>query len=212
MASSKRVFFVNRFYYPDFSATAQILTDVAEGLADHGWEVHIVTSRRTYDGDAPGFKPTEEINGVTVHRVYTASFGGKGILSRVLIYLSFYLCSVLSVLKHVRKGDVVVSKTDPPILGGPIGLMAKLKGAKRVNWLQDIYPEVAEALGVKLAGSVTGAMMRGIRDRALSKASKTVVIGDCMADRVGTRGIAAEDIVLLQNFTDDEAIQPLSKS
>lgn len=212
MASKKRVFFVNRFYYPDFSATAQILTDVAEGLVRRGWEVHIITSRLTYDGSETKLPKSETINGVEVHRVSTTGFGRAGVLGRAFDYLSFYFSSVCSILKRATKRDVVVAKTDPPILGGPIGLVAQLKGAKRVNWLQDIYPEVAEALGVKLAGSVTGSVMRGIRDRALKKASKTVVIGDCMAERVTARGISDEHVVLLQNFTDDEAIQPLAKS
>ena len=45
-------------------------------------------------------------------------------------------------------GDIIVVKTDPPLLSVVIAPIAWLRGAHLVNWLQDIFPEVAEALNV----------------------------------------------------------------
>ena len=39
--AERRVIFVNRFYAPDQSATAQLLTDLAQHLAAQGWSVMI---------------------------------------------------------------------------------------------------------------------------------------------------------------------------
>ena len=44
-----RVIAVNRFYWPDHSATSQILTDLATHLAGEGRPVTVVTSRMRYD-------------------------------------------------------------------------------------------------------------------------------------------------------------------
>jgi hypothetical protein len=44
--------FLNRFYAPDVSATAQLLTDLAEELARRGEEVTVITSRLRYDDPA----------------------------------------------------------------------------------------------------------------------------------------------------------------
>lgn len=52
IARRRRVIFVNRFYYPDYSATAQILTDLAETLVAVAWQVEVVTSRLQYENPA----------------------------------------------------------------------------------------------------------------------------------------------------------------
>lgn len=49
-----------------------------------------------------------------------------------------------------REGDVIVAKTDPPLISLMGAVVARLRGARLVNWLQDLFPEVAEALGVRM--------------------------------------------------------------
>lgn len=65
-----------------------------------------------------------------------------------LDYLTFYLSAALSLLRRAGRGDIVVAKTDPPMLSVMAVPIASLKGAKLVNWLQDLFPEIAVALGV----------------------------------------------------------------
>ena len=45
MTPARRVIFVNRFYWPDEPATAQLLTDLAESLAASGHPVTVITSQ-----------------------------------------------------------------------------------------------------------------------------------------------------------------------
>lgn len=134
-AGSPRVFFANRFYAPDHSATAQMLTDVAEGLAARGHRVQVVASRMIYDDPATRLAAREDISGVKVVRVATTRFGRAGLAGRALDYASFYASGFVSILIDARRGDLVVIKTDPPLLSVPLGLAARLKGAKVVNWL-----------------------------------------------------------------------------
>ena len=47
---------------------------------------------------------------------------------------------------RARPGTVVIAMTDPPLLGVPALLVARLRGARCLNWLQDVFPEVAEGL------------------------------------------------------------------
>jgi len=44
-----RLIFINRFFHPDHSATSQMLSDLAFGLARRGRNVQIITSRQRYD-------------------------------------------------------------------------------------------------------------------------------------------------------------------
>jgi hypothetical protein len=50
--ATSRLRFLNRFYAPDVSATAQLLTDLAEDLAGRGEEVTVITSRLRYEEPA----------------------------------------------------------------------------------------------------------------------------------------------------------------
>ncbi len=63
-----RLIFVNRFFYPDHSATSQILSDLAFDLASTGRDVHIVTSAQIYDDAKAALPVSEIINGVCIGR------------------------------------------------------------------------------------------------------------------------------------------------
>lgn len=202
------IWFVNRFFYPDESATSQILTDVACHLAASGFFVRIITSRLSYTG-GEAFAPRATHQGVRIHRIATTSFGRSTLPGRALDYLSFYASAFFSVLKSIRRGDVCVVKTDPPLLSIPLSLAVSLKRAKLVNWLQDIYPDVAAELGVSLAKGPLGAVLKRLRNRSWRKAAANVAIGSRMADLMRDAGVPADRISIIQNFADDEQIQPL---
>ena len=43
------IVFINRYAYPDHSATSQLLTDLARGLVARGLAVTVIASRQRYD-------------------------------------------------------------------------------------------------------------------------------------------------------------------
>ena len=45
----RRLIFINRYFYPDISATSQILSDLVFQLPKEEFEVHIITSRLKYN-------------------------------------------------------------------------------------------------------------------------------------------------------------------
>ena len=44
-----KIVFINRFFHPDYSATSQMLSDLAFALAADGFDVHVITSRLLYN-------------------------------------------------------------------------------------------------------------------------------------------------------------------
>ena len=54
-----RVIFLNRYFYPDHSATSQMLSDLAFFLAEAAHDVCIVTSCQRYDDPTAVLPPTE---------------------------------------------------------------------------------------------------------------------------------------------------------
>jgi glycosyltransferase involved in cell wall biosynthesis len=206
-----RLIFVNRFFFPDHSATSQILSDLAFHLAAMGKQVHVVTSTQIYD-DAKAALPRDEIiNGVHVHRVASTGFGRSGLVGRSFDYLSFYR-SVRRCLNEIAKpGDVIVAKTDPPLLSVVAMAPARRNGARLINWLQDIYPETAIELNVPLMRGPVAAILIGLRDRSLRRAEATVVVGSLMGQKVQASGAAASAIHVIPNWCDDEAIKPVAQ-
>ena len=86
----KRVFFLNRFFSPDHSATSQLVGDVATDLASCGHDVHVITSQQLYDDPQAHLPPRDTLNGVQIHRVTTTHFGRSRLVGRAIDYLSFY--------------------------------------------------------------------------------------------------------------------------
>jgi len=79
-----------------------------------------------------------------------------------------------------------------------------------VNWLQDIYPEVAIELGVPfLKGPILQAISY-LRDRSLKDAAANVVLGDLMADKVAARGVLQDRIHVIANWSEDDEIVPVA--
>jgi glycosyltransferase involved in cell wall biosynthesis len=188
-----------------------MLTDIAEGLAARGWDVTVLTSRLSYDDPDTSFPPEEIRGGVRVLRVATTRFGRSNLAGRALDYLSFYISSFFRLLRIAGKGDIVIIKTDPPLLSVPLGFACRLRGAKRINWLQDIFPETAAQLGVGLARGPLGSLLAAFRNHSLKKADLNVVIGPRMGERIKEFGVEPSRITEIQNFCDDEAIRPIAR-
>jgi glycosyltransferase involved in cell wall biosynthesis len=89
---------------------------------------------------------------------------------------------------------------------------ARRRGAHLVNWLQDIYPEVAIELGVPLVKGPAGKILSYFRDASLKAASANVVVGERMAEYVMLRGISPDRVHVIHNWSDDEQISPVSNA
>ena len=151
-----RIIFLNRYFFPDHSATSQMLSELAFYLAESGHSVAVITSRQRYDDAAALLPASERIRGVEVHRVRTTRFGRAHLPGRAADYASFYLTAGWRLWRLARGRDVIVAKTDPPLIAVVAWLIARLRGATLVNWLQDVFPEVAERLRLPLlAGPVS---------------------------------------------------------
>ena len=192
-----RLFFVNRYYHPDASPTAQLLGDVATHLAASGYDVTVITSRQFYKDPGAGLPREETREGVKIVRVRTTSFGRKKLLGRALDYLTFYAAAFTAVVLRARRGDAVVAKTDPPMLSVPVMLAAGLRGARTVNWLQDVFPEIAVSVGVARPGGMLIRLLTALRDLSLRAAATNVVIDDQMAQTLERRGIDRARIAVI---------------
>lgn len=193
---------LNRYFFPDHSATSQLATDLAVDLAADGFEVTAITSRQRYD-DPLARLALEQVHAqVRIRRVGTTRFGRKNLIGRALDYLSFFLAASFALWREARRGAVVIAMTDPPLLGVPALAIARLRGAHCVNWLQDVFPEVAEGLGV-VRSRALAEIFRCLRNWSLRHSAATVVIGDQMGALVAP--LCRLPPVLIPNWAMEES-------
>lgn len=187
-----RVIFLNRFYWPDEPATAQLLTDLAEALAARGREVAVVTSH-------PGLADLSEHevrHGVQIHRVRSHRGAEFAAPRKALAFLTFHLRAARLLSRLAQPGDVVVPLTDPPLLTATITPVARRRRAVVLNWIQDIYPEVA----VELTGHRWLRLLAPARNRAWRQSAACVTLGSDMAAAVAATGIAPTRIATIPNW------------
>ena len=196
------VLFVNRVYPPDGGATGHYLREMAEGLAGRGWRVGVLVTQ-----SVPGTAEAETVNGVAVRRVPVLPFTRGSIVRRLACYASAYL-ALLWRLGRMPLPEVVVVKTDPPLLVTLGAVIARLRGRRLVHWSQDLYPEVAEALGALGRFRLAGGLLRSLSTRALGACGRVVAIGRCMAERPRARRIASDRIAVVPNWAEPDLIRP----
>lgn len=210
-----RIIFLNRFFYPDHSATGQILSDLAFDLSAAGRDVTVVTSRQRYDHAGADLPAHEAIKGVTVVRVPTTRYGRRGLIGRGFDYLSYYRATWRALTDRsgaapIGPGDILVAKTDPPLLSVLAMKAAARTGAHLVNWLQDLYPEVAIELGVPLVHGPVARLLADRRNLSLRAARANVVLGQAMAERLAALGIAPAATHIIANWARDDSIVPVA--
>ena len=204
---SQKLVFVNRYFDPDQSATSQMLTDLARGLVARGLRVQVLCSRQLYTDAAADLSRLENRSGVAVYRVSTTRFGRSHLLGRAIDYASFYFSAGLALVKIIRAGDVVVAKTDPPLISVLAALIVRLKGAILVNWQQDVFPDIAAMLGMNLPHWLDS-LLRRMRDSSLRSAKMNVLIGHRMLEYFRRRGISDTQLCVIENWADAELIKP----
>jgi glycosyltransferase involved in cell wall biosynthesis len=206
----RKIIFVNRYFHPDISATSQLLADLAFFLAGEGLRVYVVTSRQRYDDPNAGLLKYEVVGNVLVSRVWSSRFGRNRLTGRALDYLTFYSSAMWHLIMLVRQGDIIVAKTDPPLISVIAMAVTRMRRAHLVNWLHDYFPEIATVLNVRgLDGSV-GRMLQWLRNRSLITAVVNVAIGEKMADLIKARLPQATDRVrIIHNWADGKAIYPI---
>src|SRR5262245_54501313 len=107
-----------------------MLSDLAFALAERGHAVSVITSRQRYEGpDGAALPANEMIDGVSVLRVWTSLFGRIKLVGRAIDYATFYLSAAWRLWRSAGSGDLVIAKTDPPMLSVVAAPVCRLRGA-----------------------------------------------------------------------------------
>jgi colanic acid biosynthesis glycosyl transferase WcaI len=191
-----RLIFLNRFYWPDEPATAQLLTDLAEGLARRNHEVTVIASHPGRTGGPH----RESRHGVRILRTRSLGLGRLGLLGRAADFVLYLAGAAWLLATETGPGTLVVALTDPPLVGPVAWTVAGAAGARVLHWTQDIYPEVAEAVAPGPLSMLAGALLRPWRNLAWRHSRGVVALGREMAVFLRLHGVPHERIAVIPNW------------
>lgn len=210
----KKLLIFAHYYHPDVASTGQILKEQAEGMLDT-FDVTVVCTVPSYDGIvAPEYKTKkyyeENINGVRVIRVRVPEFTKAKKLSRIKNIVAYFF-NALGAARKSGKQDYVFTISQPPILGGLLGVCGKwLKRAKLIYCIQDFNPEQVMAVNYSKNKLVLKLMMW--LDKFSCKRSNLVVtVGRDLVETLKQRfaGKKAPKHVMINNWIDEKEVYPL---
>jgi len=189
-----------------------MVSALAFGLARQGEEVAVVAGRARHDAPGEPLPGRETFAGVKIFRLATTRFGRQRLPGRIADYLSFHAVAFLWLLRSVRRGDIVVVCTDPPLIALGCGLFARLRGGHVVEWIMDLFPETAIELGLFDKAPLLGRLAAFLRDRSLSRSRLAICPTERMADYLRRRGVPEDRIKVLHHWSDASEIHPVPQT
>ena len=205
-ARKPRLLLLNQYFRPGVEATAQLLAELAEALAEE-MEVVVVTGHVRGRSD---LSAREQHGGLETRRVRATTFDRVRIPARAANYVT-YLLSALADGLRLRRVDVVLCGTDPPVIGDVALLVARRHSAPLVVITEDVFPEIALALG-RLNEGVLARLLRSLVRMYLTRADRVVVLGETMRARVAGKGVDDSRLRVIPNWADVDAIRPTEKA
>lgn len=206
-----RMIFLNRYGFPDQSATSRMISSIAISLAQRGMNVTVVASREIHNHPGSTLPATETVRGVHIQRLASGRFGRHSLLRRSIDYLLFQVLAFVWLLRNVGATDTVVVCTDPPLLSVSSSIAIRLKGACMVNWIMDLFPETAVELGFfrKRARWLVRWVTRA-RNWSLKSPGMVVCPTGRMAEFLILQGLAKDRVSVLHHWSDGEEIYPVA--
>ena len=207
-ASRPKILFVNRSYWPDAEATGQLLTQLCEGLTDT-FDVTVLAGQPNANPDRKAYKKlgSETKNGVQIWRIPHTTFPKRWKIGRLINLISFLFSTIVFGI-FLRKKDILVFETDPFLLPLAVPFLRLRHRCKIVFYLQDIYPDVAVALGKAKEGWIVSTL-RWLLFRQYRRSDRVVVLSRDMKELCVERGISNSKMMTIPNWCDTEKVQPI---
>lgn len=203
-------YFCERFY-PDDTSTAHYSWHIARSLAE-AWPLTAITTLMddTDLGDDAGMT----VDGVRIVRIARASHLAPNLPGRAWRGVKFAAAAAWYAWRHVRRGDVVLLVTNPPIL--PIFLLpaANARRATGILLVHDVYPDALVAARLVRRGGIVERLLGWVLRRPLAWSDAVVACGRDMMELLSQR-VRPQDqskVCFIPNWADDREIAPGSKA
>lgn len=214
MENKKNMLVYAHYYYPDVASTGQILAELCEGLKEN-FNITVICVVPSYTGIiAEKYKKKriyyEEYKGVNVVRVRVPEFNKNNKLSRIKNIFAYFINSIIATYK-LDKFDYVYSISQPPVLGGMLGVLGKyIKKAKFIYNIQDFNPEQTMVVGYSKNKLLLNCAL-AVDKFSCKRADKVILVGRDMQDTLKNRfnNRSVPNNTFINNWIDEKEIYPL---
>jgi len=212
-----KILFLTQYCPPEVGAPQNRIFEFAKQLKKFGHEVTILTAMPNYPRgeifeEYRGKKIVKEtIDGIDIVRTGIYATKSKDFVKRLRNYLSFTWSSVFSGAKHIEKQDVIITESPPLFLGWSGYVLSKMKKAKFIFNVSDLWPESAVKLGVLN----NKAMIRAstwLEEFCYRKAAAVTGQTKGIVDNIVSRGFDKNKVHIITNGVDTEFFKKQNRS
>lgn len=213
----KKMLVYAHYFYPDVASTGQILTELCDGLKEN-FDITVICVVPSYSGKIDEkYKKhrfyEEEIGNIKIIRVRVPEFNKSKKVSRIINLISYFINAIIATF-NLQKQDYVFSISQPPILGGLLGVIGKvIKKGKLIYNIQDFNPEQTIAVGYSKNKFLVNIAL--YLDKFSCKMSnKIILVGRDMQQTLNNRFVKSylPNNIVINNWIDEKSIYPLSNN
>ena len=145
--------YIDKYYLPEIGNSQARLSELASFLRSNGNDVTILTAMPNYPtGEIfPNYDKifsTEKIDKISIIRSFIYASKSIKKIPRLLNYFSFVISSFIIGLWKLSRQDIIFVESPPLFLGISGLLLSKIKKAKLIFNVSDLWPESALHLGI----------------------------------------------------------------
>ena len=213
----KRVLIHSIVFSPDGVSTAYLYNDIALGLVENGFDVVVLTTTPHYNIIQSEFKNQplskklfglyyiSNFNGINVYHIPMKKY--KSTLKRIISFVYWHLASLI--LGITLNGVNFVLSPSPPLSIGFISiLIAKIKGAKAIYNVQEIYPDLLINKG-NIKSSLFINLLKRFEKFIYNNSDAVVTIDNVFYSTIIPRFNDSRKLHIIPNFVDTDLYKPL---
>lgn len=210
-STAMRFLILSQYFRPEMGAAQLRLAAMIRELRWAGHDVEVVTGMpnhptgRIFPAYAGRFYLREDHEGVVVHRLWLHASLGAG-WRRMANYLSFVATSFVG-LARARRPDFIFVESPPLFLSLPALIVARLRGARVIYNVADLWLDAAEALGILRPGPVLR-LARAFESWTLRHVDYVTTVTEGLRALLLARGVDPAKLLFLPNGVDTELFAP----
>jgi glycosyltransferase involved in cell wall biosynthesis len=216
---SKKILIHSLVFSPDGVSTAYLYNDIALKFKESGYEVVVLTTTPHYNAveselkkqplkkRALGLYYVSNFQGIKVKHVYQKKY--KSTIRRLVGFVYWHLVSFVLALCE-KKVDLILSPSPPLTIGFLNVLIAKLKHAKVIYNVQEIYPDLLIEEGGLKSGFIIS-FLKWLERFVYNKSDAVTTIDQIFYKTIETRFKDRSKLYVIPNFVDTDIYKPLEK-
>lgn len=207
----KKVWVISEVYSPDEAGGAYFMSKLAEGLGQYN-SVNVLCGYPVYTARGAAVPKREMHNGVKVERCYATRFDKNIIFLRLFNLLTVSISIFVKALLGIRKQDIVLVVTTPPLLPFLVSLACHLRRARCILRIDDVYPETLIATGLIRQRNIVARAFSIINKILYQSFERIVVLGRDMDQLVKDKlGHSNKHVTIIPNWADVDLVKPVFK-